>query len=791
MGTPLRFDDVKAMKKSAYTSNRDGDPFAAAGGAVDDDRPPLAMTPKGRSLNDWHSQYKDRFEMANLLEDMCSDKIRRAGNEASGHVHIECPFEHEHSAEGGTATMAVNASDSQQGYWTVFCRHDACQNRHKLQFLEEMLRAGWFDEELLFDPEEGYILDAADEEDQLAELADQTKTPEERAALINKATTEAEISAFIRQLTSEGVDKTVQGNVTALIATKTSLSKPDVKRMWKAAAQDKKRAHSGAPAIILSEGFRANCDKAAQVMAAQADNPTLFHSNARIVEAQENENGDLKIETVGRDRFKARMEGRLDFFAEERSVGASVDLVNNVFHRDKTAYPPLHKIIRAPIFAPDKALILTPGYHPSGVLYQPLSGVEVARVSAKPTPEDVRDAVEKLTDLLADFPFDAMTREELVAAVRAGDPVPSFCHALSAGLTAICRPFIVGPTPGHLARKMNPRTGATKLLTNVSYIATLAYARGQSLPDSKAEVQKTVVASLDTGMPYIFFDNLPDSGKVDFGELASAMTAWPYYTGRRLGQTDMVDAKVDTTWLFTGNRTALSDELAQRMLLIVLDPQMERPEERTGFKYNIDGHVAANGGEYLHALLTIVQHWIAVGCPDWSGRPLGGFERHSAIIDGILETAGVTGFLGNRELLRSHGAASPEDDLMDALIERDGGTPPSKDGTLFRVWGADAPPQRDGTGAPNQFAKCRVLSIKDALEAESIALKGAGYAQTESGSVLYPDRAKSALAQRIAGLVGIVREKRDDGLTGRFIFERAGKDKHSVLYKLKRLDLVS
>lgn len=804
-GRPLSFDEIEPYKKSAYTSKREDNVFTQAAGMDDDeDRPPQCVTPTGKSLNDWHRSAKDRFMIAELIETTCPDKVRHSGGEAQGAIHCECPFEHEHSSEGGTATMAVNSIDSQSEYWAWWCHHDACQGRHKLQFLEEALRAGWFEEDVLTDIDQGFLLEAwDDEEDPLApltgDLGDTEKTPEERAEAFTRGNSELEIKKFFNELIRAGVDQTVKGNVVEAVAKNTSLTKPETKKIWRELAKDAKREEREGAAVFLTDGgFRDHCATAAEYMFDQGAQPTLFHSNGRIGEIRADEQGALKIESVDQLRFKARMEDRIDFFADECAVEAPRGIVNNVYQRDKTGYPPLHKIIEAPVFDPDKRLITEPGYHPSGFFYQPQDGVVVPRVSAHPSQEEVCAAVDDLVDILGDFMLDAMSRAELEEAVREGRPVPSFCHTLSFGLTALCRAFIDGPTPGHLARKMQPRTGATKLLSNVSRMATLAHARPQSLPDSKAEVQKTVVASFDSGQQYTFFDNLPDSSKVDFGELASAMTAYPYYTGRRLGVTGMVDAKVNNTWGFTGNKTVLSPELSARMLLITLDPQVERPEERTGFKYDIDAHVARNGGKYLHSFLTIVQHWIAEGCKEWSGRPLGGFERHSAIIGGILEAAGIHGFLANRDVLRSTvNTASPEDDLMDALIDLHHATPATKEGTLFRVWAADAAPQWEGLGSDRKahaLAKHRVVSIKETLEAESIALKGTGYAQLEDGGVIYPDRAKASLRQFIGGIVGQVRERGSDreeveAKQGRYIFELAGKDRNSNLYRLKRLDL--
>lgn len=171
MGNPLAFDDIEPFKKSSYVSNRDDNAFTQAGDSeAEGSRPAQFYTPSGKNLNDWHSKVgKDRFMLADVLETLCSDKVRIAGGEAQGHVHTECPFEHEHSSEGGTATMAINCLDATQSpdgeaYWTWFCHHDSCQGRHKLEFLEEALRQGWFEEDVLTDEDQDFLVAGADDD---------------------------------------------------------------------------------------------------------------------------------------------------------------------------------------------------------------------------------------------------------------------------------------------------------------------------------------------------------------------------------------------------------------------------------------------------------------------------------------------------------------------------------------------------------------------------------------------------------------------------------------------------
>ncbi|WP_127900235.1 bifunctional DNA primase/polymerase [Solirhodobacter olei] len=555
--------------------------------------------------------------------------------------------------------------------------------------------------------------------------------------------------------------------------------------------------------------FRVVCDNVAAIMADQGDDPELFHSMGRIVDVQENEHGLIRIKNVDKERFKAKIEARVDFFKDDASVPASKDLTNNVFNRDKTAYPPLLRVISSPVYSEDKSLVTKTGYHKSGLYYQPVAGVEALDVPDEPTEAQVKEAVTKLVDLLADFPLDALSREEMTGLDRGGKQTgpgivgglvsPSFAHAMSMGLTPLCREFINGPTPGHLARKDKPRTGASKLISTVSYIATMGYAAAQSLPDSKDEVRKTIVTELDKGMPFIFFDNLPATGKVDFGELAGAMTAWPYYSARRLNTNDTIEARVRATWAFTGIRTMLSEELSERMLLIDLDPQMENPGDRpeSMFKYDLETQIAKRGPEYLRCLLVLVQNWIAVGCPERKEKGLAGFERHSKIIGGILEAAGIKGFLGNRAKLRSTTTTeTPDTGLIDAMIAEQ-----KVEATLFRINSTERAPQFLKSGGegkekakPFPYAGHRVLSIIGILTDEEIALPGCGYVW-DGDAIRYGGKAINAVSQRITSMVGTVREhdadhEESEDKQGRYILTKVHADKHGALYAMERKPLI-
>ena len=114
-------------------------------------------------------------------------------------MHLECPFEHEHSSEGGTATLAMNPDKTEYGYWTVFCRHDACQGRDKLEFIKAMVDEYWFDEAILTDDE--WAIPMADEDDPndtVIELDDDAIKAAIEVASIDQKSSDKQVRKFIR-----------------------------------------------------------------------------------------------------------------------------------------------------------------------------------------------------------------------------------------------------------------------------------------------------------------------------------------------------------------------------------------------------------------------------------------------------------------------------------------------------------------------------------------------------------------------------------------------------------------
>lgn len=691
-GNPLAFEDITPMKKAEYVGGKDHNAFTMAGGG-DDDRPPQCYTPSGASLNEWHSAGgKNRFMIADLLEAQCADKIRVAGGEAQGHVHTECPFEGEHTEEGGTATMAINCLDAEpspsgESYWTIFCHHDACQGRHKLEFLEEMLRQGWFDESVL-PPEGGYLLEyAGDGPDPLAplpaELDDAEMTPVQRAAQFNHNHDEETIRKFIKKLWREGADKTVRANVTAEIAKATNLGKREVNAFWKELdAKARKKAQEGenlegmlttAPAPDQTQ-YAADAVKAANEKA-----PFLFEymEEAAIVRRG-------RIRTLSRAGRRHEL-GKVTAFWKPKGEGHQhdyppFDVVDDLFSSDLSDFClPLRGAVDTPFFAADGTLVTENGYHAGSQMYLD-SELVLDRVSGAPSAEEVQEAKRFIVNnVLADFPLGGLTRPEIMKALD-GEAVPAVTHAVGLTLLPFMREVIDGPTPGWILSKPAPGTGASLLVKLLTTIASGVSAPESTLPSNKEEMPKTLAALLMNAPTHIVFDNINHS--VDSGDLASAQTARTYQA-RVLGKTQTIEVDVRSIMIFTANNVTLSNELLRRSIFIPLDAKVEAPEKRTGFLHkDVFKWVDVHRAELVHACLTLIQNWVAQGMQR-SAHSLASFEDWAKVTGGVLEAAGFAGFLEGQEDAKALAADAAQNNvthLMDVLSDY-------ADGTLFRPGG--------------------------------------------------------------------------------------------------------
>lgn len=731
-GPFLDFDEIEPYSKTKYLKERepDGDPFCADGSEGGDFNVGQYLMPdSGRSLNDWHRKFKSRFLIADAIEAHAPDKIRTAGGERQGTLHIECPFEHEHSSSGGTATMVMNPEANEHEVWTVFCHHDSCNGRHKLEFLQQMLEDEWFPESVLFDEE--FILIDDDAEEQEPASGDPFAPVDEVAAFTDRTPSE-DIKKVMKRQLRLGDDAQVKAAITNKLVEVTALGKRAVNALWKEAAQERQTntqmESDGYPVTnvwdfkMMTEWSEKRC-----VAARQDSQPKIFQYEGDIALYR---NGARAFPT--KDQFAAALNDFTKWNHQKtvgdkvrtRGVAAPDDVVKHLYNRQPKPYPELLGTKNTPYFASDGRLVMDEGYDAGTGLYLELGGLEVPPVRAVPTEDDVKEANRLFADeVFVDFPYDGVTdREERLKRIYdADDPLPSYPHAVALTLERFARNLIVGRTPCYTVTKAAPGTGGGLLIEVASIIATGKEAGAMAMPTNDEEMNKTVSAIINSGAEHCWFDNM--NTETDSGVLASAITA-SSFKARLLGTSNLVDAEVTHTWCAVANNFKGTPEILRRLAGIELNARVTAPEDRTGFHHpDLKGWVRENRGELVWAALTLIQNWVAKGMKPWEGKAKGSFENWSKVMGGILRDAGICGF-GLKDAEFKQMAASSGDDGVQLLVEHLARE--FDDGDAFRP---------GGTSKIREHAK-RVVNLQDELnladDGNPLLIDGWGYNREES-----------------------------------------------------------
>ena len=384
------------------------------------------------------------------------------------------------------------------------------------------------------------------------------------------------------------------------------------------------------------------------------DPPHLFRHGSSPVRIEFDDDGEPTFRTLGEDRMRHEV-ARVAQWYKVKSSGRGANratfdvdamppraVVLDMLATPNIDLPIVNRVVEAPVFTADGCLQLEPGYYPRGsVYYHPARGFTVPPVSERPTAADMAEARRLICDeLLVDFPF-------VSDAERA--------HAVSLFLLPFARDLIDGPTPLHLFEKPSPGTGATLLVEMLAYPAI-----GRSIPvmteaGRDEEWDKRIVAKLRNGPPFILIDNLRK--RLDSSALSSAISSMSY-EGRILGRSENARLPVRCCWIATGNNPALSSEIIRRTVRIRLDAKQDRPWLRTGFRHpQLRQWVKEHRPQLVWAALTLIRAWLVAGRPagrstkgtaiENTSAEIGSFDVWSKMIGGILNHAGIPGFLEN------------------------------------------------------------------------------------------------------------------------------------------------
>jgi len=353
---------------------------------------------------------------------------------------------------------------------------------------------------------------------------------------------------------------------------------------------------------------------------------------------RDGDDGAPLTRTVTEDRMRHELARAADWYKTSEKGGSvaaapPVAVVRDMLAAPSFPFPSLAGIIEAPAFAADGTLPAGPGYHAAGrTFYAPAAGFVVPPTPTDPTPVHIAAARELLVaELLGDFPF-------------TGDAERA--HAVALLLLPFVRGLIAGPTPLHLIEKPTAGTGASLLADVLTRLATGHPVGAMTEGRDEDEWRKRLTAKLRGAASVVLIDNL--RRRLDSANLATALTA-TYWEDRQLGTSDNLRLPVRAVWVATGNNPALSSEITRRTVRIRLDAKRDRPWLRAGFRHpDLGPWVGHERPALVGACLTLGRAWLTAGRPVPAGlTALGSFEEWSRVLGGILEVAGVPGFLGN------------------------------------------------------------------------------------------------------------------------------------------------
>ena len=307
------------------------------------------------------------------------------------------------------------------------------------------------------------------------------------------------------------------------------------------------------------------------------------------------------------------------------------DVIADMLATSSMPLPRLDRIVEVPVFTASGTIRTIPGYDPAGrTLYAPPAGFVVPAVSEAPTAEEQAEAKRLiLGEVFVDFKF-------LDDADRA--------HAVALMLLPFARDLIDGPTPMHNSEAPTVGNGKTLLID-----AALMPSLGRNVPTMSEgrdddEWRKRISSKIFSAAPVLFLDNL--TRRLDSGAVASALTT-VNYEDRVLGKSEMQVAPVRCVWCCSGNNPTFSLEIARRAVRIRIDAGEEQPWLRDGFRHpNIREWIMENRPRLVWACLTMIQAWIAAGRPAGT-QTLGMYEAWAKTMGGVLQVAGIRGFLGN------------------------------------------------------------------------------------------------------------------------------------------------
>lgn len=222
-------------------------------------------------------------------------------------------------------------------------------------------------------------------------------------------------------------------------------------------------------------------------------------------------------------------------------------------------------------------------------------------------------------------------RDELRTEVLADFPMgpEGISTSIAAMVSCAARPA-VGTTPAIIVDATTAGSGKTLLAEIIAMIGTGEVISPIGFRPDPAEFAKTFVATLQEGRGAMVIDNISaDFGSSEFDACTTSRSG--RMRVRLLGRSETIEVSTETVIFATGNGVSLKGDAGRRVLWITLDPKMEDPETRTGFRHEDLYSWVRQNLERLHGLVLVMWEAFRQAGRPRSGQPLlGSFEVWSA-----------------------------------------------------------------------------------------------------------------------------------------------------------------
>jgi putative DNA primase/helicase len=359
-----------------------------------------------------------------------------------------------------------------------------------------------------------------------------------------------------------------------------------------------------------------------------------------------------RIERLTQDALRGELDRAASYSPEgSGSYGDArrfppLEVVRDILASPSPGFPIARGILRYPILSPDGAIRTDAGLdEQTGWIYDPFpSDFRLPAIPLHQTRTDLKQAIDEIHEVISEFPFDGPA---------------SYASVVAAMVTLAARPALSGCIPMFAADA--PTVGEGKGLMVRSIVASFM-GEDQAVSTmcgDDAEWGKTLVGILKAGSGILFVDNITEP--VESATLAAFLTS-RRFRGRLLGTNDVPEFENNCLLFAAGNNLQFSPDIARRVYVSRLDSKSFRASDREGtYKHDpLIEYVLARRPYILAAVFTLIRGWFDAGSPAPKVRPLPSFEEWSRFVGGVLEHAGVEGFLGNVVTVQDRGSQELE-----------------------------------------------------------------------------------------------------------------------------------